>query len=593
MQDLPNQTQGEQPGQSPVVVPTNSVPPEKANPSTLSQPSLSQPSLTPNMGTPTAPPMPSTPDVKTEFPNVSAGKGKKPLKLILVLILVFSLLMGLLAAGAGVMVAYGMVPLDNQKLKDSISKIVFSLPFIPKTKEYVLAQSILAHKEVSSAAIEASVASTSQSLSTVLGGQNFDLSISGPIDYSDSKNLKASIRFQLTSEFDSEVRVNGQDLYFKIDKVPATFTSMITAMLGEAPGFKGFDPLLGKWVHHKFETLDTDARKLLDENKKEEEPFDQVYQELTERILREKILPEVKMTSENVDGAKAHKLYVDLSGSLIDEIFKEIGEIEKERKGAALDIQDSGTRPSEIVKKLAITLWIDEKSYYLKKATVETRLKQDFGSGISDSSSLYGSLFPSLQDTVDLVFSIKLAKIGEPVTLEVPADSMSTEEFIAEAMKLLGMGYVMQQQVDMAKFYQARANVSSLGSAAEMYFVDKQRYPDSIETIVESGYLSDSILSNMEESQLKYKVNAEGSVVVVFTLLADTSNLDKPYYVYISGDPDYSRGNYSGQELADALTKHGLGVNPVLYEPVTVPEVSEIPEEQDIGDMEYPSFGAF
>src|SRR4030042_2123707 len=109
MQDLPSQPQGEQPSQPPTVVPPTSVPPAKANPSTFSQPSLSQPSLNPNMGAPAAPQVSPPPDMQTESPTITTDGRKKPWKLILVLLLALTLIVGSLVVGAGVMVAYGMI----------------------------------------------------------------------------------------------------------------------------------------------------------------------------------------------------------------------------------------------------------------------------------------------------------------------------------------------------------------------------------------------------------------------------------------------------------------------------------------------------
>src|SRR4030042_2590089 len=121
MQDPPNQPQGGQSSQPTMVVPPTSVSPAKATPSAPSQPSLSQPSLNPNMGVPAAQQVPPPPDMRTESPKITTDGKKKPWKLILVLLLVFSLLIGSLVVGAGVMVAYGKIPLENKELRDSIT----------------------------------------------------------------------------------------------------------------------------------------------------------------------------------------------------------------------------------------------------------------------------------------------------------------------------------------------------------------------------------------------------------------------------------------------------------------------------------------
>ncbi len=545
----------------------------------VSQPSLTQPLVTQAPPPPPTPDMPQISTVSEEISSEDGGK-KKPWKIILILFLVLSILGGSLLTGAGVMVAYGKISLENEELRNTIVNLVFSLPFIPKTPEYIIGKSVIAHKDVSSATVEASLASSSKSVADLFGNQNFDLAISGPVDFTDEKQPKASIRVQLTNEFDAEFRVLDEDLYFKIDKIPTVVTSMFTAMLEGGPEFQGFDSLLGVWVHHSMETLDTEARKTLEENTADEDAFDEAYQEFVDRVFRAKILPIVEMTSADVDGHMTHELYVDLSDQLIDEVFEEIEDIAQQQRGAMLDIEEKGPRPSEFIKKLQITLWIDKDSYYLRKATVATQFDNSaFQESLQGRSSMYGSLVPSLNEKVDMVFSLKLSDIGLPVLVEAPTDAMSLEEFMTEAMRSLGLGSMMQQSMGMALFSSARFSVEQVSSAASFSYIDNQRYPASEQALLASEYI-DSNSTIFSESEIKYKVTGDGQVAVIYSLVPDFNSPEEPYYGIVLQPQGTNRSkNYSGDELAEILTEHGLGVNPKLLAPVTLP-VSQPPTSE-------------
>lgn len=551
-----------------------------SNSNAVNQPPTSQPSLTQNPEVQ----YPALAQEEEADINVEKPRSYWKLGLSLLLVLVFIGISSVL--GIGVMVAYGKVNIENKELREKIVNIVFSIPFLPKTPEYILARSVAAHQEVSSANFDASLASSSESVASLIGSNNFDLSIKGPVDLSDKKHPKLDLHLQLTSELDGEIKLIDQDLYFRINKIPTVLVSMVTASLGDAPGFEGLDPLLGVWVHHKLETLDTEARRVLEEDK-EEEPLDEVYREFIDRVFREKILPEVQMSKDFVDTFETHKLYVDLSGNLIDEVFEEIESIERERRGARIDVREKGPRPSEVIKKLVISLWVDRDSYYLRKVTVQVSMDNSALSEDLAGSSYYGSLVPTFKDTVDAVFSLKLSDIGMPVEVTAPQEFMTTEEFTTEAMKLLGMGSLMQDSMSTARFSGARFSVYQLSNNARMTYVEQKKYPGGLEELAGvMGYEDNSLLlAQFEEQEIKYKVSTDGQSLLIYSLIKNPANSQQPFYVMEHRGEDVTSKNYSAGELVEVLGRLGLEADAeliILQTPSLAPQL-EIPSATGSG----------
>jgi hypothetical protein len=475
--------------------------------------------------------------------------------------------------GVGVLVAYGKIPVKNRELRNQIIDIVFSIPFIPKTPEYVLKRSLLAHRDVSSAVIDASLATGSESIANIFGMQNFDMSIKGPIDFTDRKNPKASLQVQLTNQLDVELKVIKKDIYFKLNKIPTMLFSMFM-MFGGSQDSTSLDPLLNKWVHYETSSLETEARKRLDESGDKEEIFDEVYQDLIDRVFIGKIMPSVKMSSEEIDGFKTHKLHLDLSGELIDEIYKELRQIEKEQSGARLDVEETGPRPSEVIENIKLSLWIDKSKYYLRKAEVQTKVDSGAYSRQGTSSSMYGSMLPSLNEKFEMALSLKLSEIGKPVQVSVPSTYISIEEFTTEALKLLGLGQIF----DRVQYSQVQVGIEQLSQTMVTYWKENQRFPATLEELSAVQPGGDSVSSIVSEFQVRYRVTADGSKALLYSAMRNPADLQKPFYALLIQGEEVIRRSYSGVELTNLMVSLGMETDSELtsFNPGSVPDDSSI-----------------
>lgn len=532
--------------------------------------------------------------VADKVPGAPVKKKKSKARFV-VLPLIILLCLLFLAGGAGILAAYGKIPVKDQKLKDKITELVFQIPFIPKTPEYVLKKSVLAHKEVASARIEASLASSSKSLASLLGSQDFDMSVVGAFDFGDSENPKTSFQVKLANQLDMEARTINKDAYVRINKIPAVVSSLLMMGMGKE---MDYSPLLARWVYIEGSALDTEAREILNEKKDVEDKtlFDDVYQDMVKKVFTEKILPVVVMSTEEVDGFSTHKLTLELSGDLLDEVVYEIEDIALEKqKKADIETKSKEKKPSEVIEKINLEVWIDKKSYYLRKLSLFTSIKSGSLFDSAESKGAMGSmgtfdpsfLLPEIEEKVGLVFLLKISQIGEPVKVQVPAEYMTMEEFMAEVMELMGFN----NQIENAKFAKTRSDLKMITRAAEMSFTDNFIYPESLEALGDGKYIT-LTPERLEEfktgGKIRYRVTADRKSYLVYSLLTDPSNLLAPYIALSSHESVGTYGkNFTAEELKAKLVELGMEGDPELSMPAQV--VEDMNEASESGSVS--SFG--
>lgn len=358
-----------------------------------------------------------------EKPSV---KKRGPVILALFLVLIFFLIS---AVGTfAYFVAAEKININNDNLKKTISKAVFSIPFIPKTPKYVLELAIAAHKKVSRNSFDFSLATSSESFTSILGSSQMDIQIKGYTDYSDIKQPKGYFNFSLTKELNFDAKLINKMVYLKVNKIPL----VVYTMLKIDP--QQVSPLLENWISYDMTPMETKARKSLEGSSLSQAPseVDKKIIELVSKIGKEDILPALKMSSDKVDSFATYKIELVMTPQLMDKIQTEA---EKQYPQTSSSGLNKKYKASDIIKNTVFNFWIDQKDYYMRKGTLV--FTYDIPGDFTTGSSLIPFEAPKpAQVSIAFVFS----DFGKEIPVEPPVNSITPEVFYQRFVNVTGWG---------------------------------------------------------------------------------------------------------------------------------------------------------
>jgi len=354
------------------------------------------------------------------------GKKRGPVILVTILVLVFFLL-----SSSGVLayfIAAEKINIKNDKIKNTVSKIVFSIPFIPKTPKYVLESAIAAHKKVSRNSFDFSLATSSESFTSILGSSRMDIAVKGYTDYLNIKQPKGYFNFALTKELNFDAKLINKMVYLKVNKIPLAVYTMLKLDPLQV------QPLLDNWISYDTTPMETEARKSLERSDISKTPSEvnKKLVDLVSKIGNEDILLSLKMSSDKVDNLLAYKIELVMTPQLMDKIQVET---EKQYPQASSSGVDKKYKASDIIKNMVFDLWVDQKDYYMRKGTLV--FTYDIPSNLTTGFSLIPFESPKpAQVSIAFVFS----DFGKEIPVEPPANSISPEEFYQQLVNVTGWG---------------------------------------------------------------------------------------------------------------------------------------------------------
>ncbi len=520
--------------------------------------------------------MPPSPQVNNapEQPSPPTKKKNKTVLVITFLLLLFLVLSTGIGFATLAAIAYGKVNVADNRIKNFASSIVMSLPFMPKTPEYVIQRSVEAHKKVSGAYVDASIASNSKGVSDILtpitGLSNLDVSITGPVDFSNN-DYKADVTIKLGNQFDSNLIFTNEHLYLKLNKIPA-FVSAYLSPSSSTP-----NQALNKWVDFDLSPLKTEANKELNKGRKDgEEGFDLAYSKLAKQVLSEKVAPKIKMSAVTVDGNKSYKLSLELTGQDLEEIDQELNKSNKDasKKGTGKNMMKSpppGYRSKyDYIKKVNLEWFIDAKTYFMSKLTTKATLAYDSNSLSMFMNPSYNFMpYPGNKpkEDMEIVMVLKLSRVGEKFNIVKPAISIDQEEFfkLLMANSTYGGAYG-NTQVSKAAYASIKNDLHNVQLANTLFISDNARLPYTLEEL-EPKYLVKGSIKRFGEEGIRMKVLISGKSVFIYTIYPDPSNSLKPYYgitMNNSTTPNIEK-YYSEEELKMIVKDVKVSKEPYTY----------------------------
>jgi len=320
-------------------------------------------------------------------------------------------------------VAYEKITLDKYpQFQKAVSNFVISLPFMPKTPKYLLEKTAIAHQDVTKQSFDISLAMDSPGIASSLGLTQIDFLAKGVIDYSNPKDVLITSDISVTKDLNFEVKKKDQFLYFRVNKLPTTIFTLIGISAGS------FDPVLGKWVSYDTTPLQTEARKIITEDKEVDPLSEEFLDENFSKYIDSEVLSKLILTETQESGFEVYKISLSADPELIDHLGKKIDEETVKSGELYLNQNTQPQKLSDTIKKLEWEIYIDKKEFYTRKTSLLVDVK------INDSESI--DFLPGIgtgteNQDVSFVFVAKAGNFGEDVNISTPETAMNFEEFTA------------------------------------------------------------------------------------------------------------------------------------------------------------------
>ncbi|HEX9008692.1 MAG TPA: hypothetical protein VF837_05520 [Patescibacteria group bacterium] len=343
------------------------------------------------------------------FPDIvpQTEKPANPLILTITLIIVFLIIAGIF--GAVYAVAYGVIDINNPSVSAPISNFVQSLPFTPKTPQYLIVSAVKAQEKIKKESFDISMAMRSNSLQNVFGSSTAEVAAKGSVDYSDLKNIKFTTNVSITKDFNADIRSVDSKVYFKINKLPMTLLAFAGLTDSDT------NSLIADWVSYDTSSLGTEASKVLDQksNGATQESFSDKIQGI---FFNEQVLKNITVTDDKIAKTNTYKLVLNADADTIDYLDKAINQ---EFNPTATIGQ---TKASDVINNLVVDMWVEKNTYYLRKISVSFTAIS--GTDTQKTSS-------------DIAFTYSLSDLNADFSVDIPQSSIPMDKFILRIEQLI------------------------------------------------------------------------------------------------------------------------------------------------------------
>lgn len=401
-------------------------------------------------------------------------------KRLVVIILIAFFALFIFTTGAFAMVAYGKLPIGSPKFRIAVADTFMSLPFTPKTPEFVIRRSMRKSASIKKFGFDSSIAIDNVGSMLGLGANGMDLSIKGALDLADAKNPFGHLRILLTKELDLDLRVKEKKVYAKLNKIPQYVISMFS-MLGLPQSI--MDEVIGKWFYFDTTPLETEARKLQDSKEDNtDKKVKQISDALIEALANGKIKLKNSMTGDKVDNVPVYKITTVIDAKTIVDTQAVISSTLDE-KNKPIDKEKTAKMEKTIkdaISDIEVVSFIDKSSYYLKKITISFKFKeQGRDTDLGSSIEVFSGPLPlgSMDKEIPVSIVMKYSAINEPVSVEVPKGSISFDELqrrIMEKLETATPSGLMGGSIQRASNSKRKSDVNSILNAINMYMVDNK-----------------------------------------------------------------------------------------------------------------------
>jgi len=346
---------------------------------------------------------------------------KKKLKLLLPILL--SLIILLLSASGvlAYLVVSDNIDIKNEKLENLVNSFVYKIPFVPKSPEYILNKSALAHQKLSRNSFDISLALSSNDFVQQLGSSDFEFQLKGYADFENLDKPRLSVNVDLTNQLSLEVRKVDETIYLKINKIPL----FLSTYLGVDSSH--LNSVMENWISYDSTPLNSEAKKNLPTPTSS--ALSESTNELIKNMLNEKVLPLITVSTETLDSVPTYRLSFVPTSEQLDEIIESLDSIYYSSQNPSTYKKLPEVKYSDMVKNFSVTIWINQKDYYINKSIITMNLLNT-----NTQSSYSPTPFTSQLSEAALAFVVKFSDYGLVKDIEIPSKSLTAEEYINMVM---------------------------------------------------------------------------------------------------------------------------------------------------------------
>lgn len=444
------------------------------------------------------------------------------------------------------LVAYEKISTGRENIDRTISNFIVGLPFMPKTVRYVLEHSIAKSSAAKKATLDVSVALDYDGLNGLTGLTSFDAAVNGPFDFTNVKKPQMSFNISITKDFNMDLRLKNSMTYFKVNKLPIYVTALLGSQAEIVEKYKS------RWISYDTTPLETEARKSMDTLSPQKSPTEKLNEAIYTRLIKKQILPRIKMEKLKEADTKLYKLHLDITKDLVNTIEDELTKTNK--NNVKDDIPTYGTKfkTADYIDTSYVDMWINANDYYISKIVFSVKTKELGDTSSSSSNSLgYIPGVESSGGTVSMVLAIAYSDYGKDVTIEVPADAITFEDFYKEITN----DYINKQNA-IAMAARVKYDISTIQYAAIRYYTRTGSYPETITQLVNEGELT-ADFEAVASTERIYLQALGPDKIIIYSLVEDPSNTAAPYAAIVVSAQDgtyipYVR-NYTKIELSGLI----------------------------------------
>lgn len=406
----------------------------------------------------TAPPVPAIPIIPTPVPSPTPpakpptavpgpqGPSKKWIKIVAIILAVV-LVIVISSLGAALAIAYEAISINNPRIEKPITQFVLSLPFTPKTPEFLVDSVIISTNNIKKSSFNFSLNVKSKNLNEFLGSDNFTGSIIGKADSTDINNPQGEFQLLISPHLDLSIKQKDKMVYLKANKIPDYVVEMYQLDKSK------MDELLKDWVGIDISEMMRKTR-----------------EQLVKYFSQKQVQKFITHEATQVDNFPTYKLRFSPDDKTLDNFIYTLIGIEEEKTYVP---KAGDLVPSEVMKNFVLDIWIDEKDYYMRKINITFDVEppkdlvppsQVLGVSIRNEKVL-GETFPSKLDNFKINISTNIYDINKDFNVEAPKEWLTPEEF---TKKIEGVsGFFEQNKALMSQSHDA-VRISDLANLTQV-----------------------------------------------------------------------------------------------------------------------------
>lgn len=338
-----------------------------------------------------------SPAITIPYSDVSTPptKSKKGFVMGLLIVMILLFVSGL--SVSGYLVATDKIQVNNSALTSTAKKIVFSIPFVPKTPRYVLETTVLNMKNVKQFSFDITSNIKAKEFQSIINADQLSFTAIGNVDIANPQKITGKVQLKTKDFIDLEMLVKeSKNAYLKVNELPKQLYDLLGL---ENINRSTLDPLLQNWI-----MTEVTPSKDISPTK-----FYNQFQ-----IFETEVLPQARMSNDKVDGVDVFKIDFPISAQTLYKMDKDL-----------IGASQSFTTPTAL-KDFVGTLYVGQKDLYVKKLEVSFVVDNSSSGSASDFT-----LLPFAQPSnMKISFTIKLSDFNKPVTVTIPSKYLTPEELM-------------------------------------------------------------------------------------------------------------------------------------------------------------------